>query len=343
MVQVRADVAAERAEAQGPSAEASGSLSLDRIEGISTVGVGCGRWPRSWRLLNVVTGQLVMGRCGATNLCRYCQALYVLQTTEMLLLDAAEDAPELWMVLTARSHLTRKDTYVVLAMVRRVVRRRWPTVRWFVQVEFQRRGALHLNLIVKGVPGGDRQDFHDVVAAEWCSRVDAEPVGQWSGLISDAGGLARYLAKTLGHGLKREQAPPVGWKGHRTSHSRDYFRAGTPTMRVRARESLARQWEVWRARESGAGAHDAELQAWEALRSAAAGAWLLTNDRGARIGPLAYDVKRLVLTPRTWTEPDLLLQARALLAGLEAGIASPPAASLFDVARTAVEPVTAAT
>jgi len=274
--------------------------------------------------MNVTTGELVMGRCKSTNLCPYCQRLYVAETVEMLLLDAAEDAPWFWMVLTAREHLTRRDTYAVLQDLRVKARRRWPDVAWFVQVEFQRRGALHLNLLVKGVPLADRLEFHQLTSEHWCGRVDAEPQGQWSGPVSDYGGLAKYLAKTLGHGLKAEQAPPIGWKGHRTSHSRSYFKAGTPTMRARARESLARQREVWKAEQAGATAHDAELQVWEALRRQAAAVWVLATDRGAQLSSVVYDAKRLALHPRTWSEPDLILQARALLAQLRAGPSHPP-------------------
>ena len=189
-------------------------------------------------MLNHATGELVRGRCRATNLCRYCQTLYVVETVEMLTLDAMEYAPTIWVVLTAREHLTRKDTYGHLRNLRKAARKRWPSIEWFVEVEFQQRGALHLNLIVKGVPVADRVQLELVLSDLWCSRVDAEPVGQWSGVIEDGVGVVRYISKMLAHGLKAEQAPPIGWKGHRTSQTRGYLVRPASVMRQEARRAI---------------------------------------------------------------------------------------------------------
>lgn len=227
--------------------------SLDLHEGICDPRPGgCQRWPEGLWLRNGLTGELVPGRCRATNLCRYCQRLYVVETVEMLTLDAMEWAPTLWVVLTAREHLTRADTYAHLRQLRRAARKRWPAVEWFVQVEFQRRGALHLNLLTKGVPVGDVEAFCGVLVERWCARVDAEPVGQWAGAIEDADGTVRYLSKMLAHGLKAEQAPPIGWRGHRTSQTRGYLVRPASVMRVEARESLRAKRVLWRARRQAA-------------------------------------------------------------------------------------------
>jgi hypothetical protein len=173
-------------------------------------------------LLNGQTGEIVQGRCRATNLCRYCQTLYVVETVEMLTLDAMEWPPVAWVVLTAREHLTRADCRRHLAQLLKAARRRWPALQWFVQVEFQRRGALHLNLLCKGLAIDQVDELRDELVRAWCRRVDAEPVGQWAGLVDDGEGLVRYLAKFLAHGLKVEQRPPLGWRGHRTSQTRGY-------------------------------------------------------------------------------------------------------------------------
>lgn len=164
--------------------------------------------------------------------------MFVIETVEMLTLDAMEFAPVLWTVLTAREHLTRADCRRHLEACRRSVRKRWPAVEWFVQVEFQRRGALHLNLLVKGVDAGDLADFHRAMAGRWCDRVDALPQGQWSDLVGDGVGVVRYISKMLAHGLKAEQAPPIGWRGHRTSQTRGYLVRPASVMREEARRSL---------------------------------------------------------------------------------------------------------
>lgn len=227
--------------------------SLDLHEGIDDPRSreGCKRWPEKLFLLNTTTGELVPGRCRATNLCRYCQKLYVVETVEMLTLDAMESAPTLWSVLTAREHLTRADTYSHLRQLRKAVRARWPASEWFVQVEFQRRGALHLNLLHKGVPIDQAGELKAVLDERWCSRVDALPKAQWAGVVEDGVGAVRYVSKMLAHGLKAEQAPPIGWRGHRTSQTRGYLVRPASVMREEARESLRRKRTLWKARQSG--------------------------------------------------------------------------------------------
>ncbi len=239
------------------AAAVDGPAPLDLHKGIcDPLGSKCQRWPEHLRLLNHETGELLPGRCRATNLCRYCQTLYVVETVEMLTLDAVEYAPTIWVVLTAREHLTRAQTYGHLRQLRKLARRRWPDCEWFVQVEFQRRGALHLNLLVKGVPVEDRVAFHEALVERWCSRVDAEPVGQWSGAIADGEGVVKYLSKMLAHGLKAEQRPPIGWKGHRTSQTRGYLVRPASAMREEARRAL----RVKRRIHAGADAETASLE-----------------------------------------------------------------------------------
>jgi hypothetical protein len=271
---------------QSNAGTALAGVPLDLHEGIcdARAKTGCLRWPEHFRLVNTATGELKLGRCRATNLCPYCQMLYVVETVEMLTLDALEYAPTLWVVLTAREHLTRADTYGHLRQLRRKLRRRWPAVEWFVQVEFQRRGALHLNLLVKGVPVAELAQLHDEAVALWCARVDAEPVGQWSGAIEDGGGVVFYLAKTLSHGLKREQAPPLGWRGHRTSQTRGYFVRPASVMREEARAALREKRAIRRAIElvesSGERVLDAaliEMVAADVLAGQAGATWELVR------------------------------------------------------------------
>jgi hypothetical protein len=259
---------------------------LDLHEGIvePPASEGCKRWPEHLRLLNLATGQLVPGRCRATNLCRYCQTLYVVETVEMLTLDAMEHAPALWAVLTAREHLTRAQCRGHLEALRRAARATWPGIEWFVQVEFQRRGALHLNLLVKGVPVDELAQLHEVLVERWCDRVDAEPVGQWSGAVADAEGVVRYLSKMLAHGLKAEQAPPIGWRGHRTSQTRGYLVRPASVMRVEARAALRLKRKLWRG-------VSLEVAEHELLQEQAV-TWELVNDPS--VPSLGVDQRRLL-------------------------------------------------
>lgn len=245
----------------------------------------------------------------------------------MLLLDAAEHAPSIWVVLTAREHLTRAECRRHLDQLLKSARRRWPEIQWFVQVEFQRRGALHLNLLIKGVDVGDRQALHELLSERWCARVDAEPVGQWSGEVSEAGGLAKYLAKTLSHGLKREQAPPIGWRGHRTSQTRGYLVRPASVMREEAREARWLQMQLRRAVDEGLTGDEAEDWIDAQLAREGLPEWRVYVE--PRRGSAPLPARQMAPVPwfvleAAWRWQD----ERELIAeGLQAGPLTPPAAA----------------
>jgi hypothetical protein len=211
---------------------------LDLHEGIDPLRdarTGCPRWPEHFKLLNEATGELLPGRCKATNRCDYCARLYAVETSEMLLLDATEDAPTLYVVLTARELIEKRTTRRHLAHLRQALRIRWPNVRWAVLAEFQKRGALHLNLLTKGVPAEECEEYRREISRLWCNRVDATDDCQWAEAMSDTVGVVQYV--TL-HFMKPGQAPPAGWRGHRYSCSRDYLVRPAKVMREEARRSL---------------------------------------------------------------------------------------------------------
>jgi hypothetical protein len=194
----------------------------------------------------------------------------------MLLLDAMEDAPTLYVVLTARELIEKPACRTHLIQLRRGLRERWPDVRWAVLTEFQKRGALHLNQLVKGVPLEDREEFHERIVQLWCSRVDALPTAQWSDAMSDAVGVVQYV--TL-HFMKPAQAPPIGWRGHRFSCTRDYLVRPASVMREEARQSL----RLKRLLHRGLDLVDAELE----LAAANAVTWELKT-----VGKLSRDPDR---------------------------------------------------
>ena len=287
--------------------DAAAPAALDLHEGIRDP-LGCKRWPEHLRLLNATTGELLPGRCKATNLCDYCARLFAVETSEMLLLDAMEDAPSLYVVLTARELLTRADCEAHLRQLRRSLRKRWPAIRWAVLVEFQRRGALHLNLLVKGVPADEADELHERASALWCSRVDAKPQAQFVGNVHDGAGLVRYISL---HFLKPAQAPPKGWSGHRTSQSRDYLVRPASAMREEARRSLRAKRIVHRLTEhrdrelhaAMKAAHDANDV--DALRAAYSE---LTSEAPLVIDPDRLDVELAIADATTWK----LVQVRPL-------------------------------
>jgi hypothetical protein len=257
---------------------------------------GCLRWPEHERLLSN-QGELVRGRCRATNLCPYCARLFAVETSEMLMLDAMEYAPTVYAVLTARELLERPECRRHLTQLRRSLRKRWPAIEWAVLIEFQRRGALHLNLLIKGVPVDDVAELHRRMADLWCSRVDAVPAAQFVGPVGAAEGLVRYVTQ---HFMKPAQAPPIGWRGHRYSATRGYLVRPASVMREEARTALRGKRALAAAIRAGHEGHEAELVAHQALEVAAATTWRL------------YTLPAAALAPSTQPSPAERTPSRAL-------------------------------
>lgn len=93
--------------------------------------------------------------------------------------------------------------------------------------------------------------------------------------LSDAQGVVRYLQKELAHGLKAEQAPPIGWRGHRTSQTRGYLVRPASAMREEARASLRAKRALRRAVKDGYEGEAAEQVAQAALLAQSAATWRL--------------------------------------------------------------------
>lgn len=273
---VTAQNAASLAQTTGLAAPA-----LDLHEGISTPRpTGCPRWPERYWLLSS-HGELVRGRCRATNLCEYCARLNAVETSEMLALDAVEGgaAPQVWMVLTTRTATLDVSTfYRSREKLQRALRRRWPALEVAWIVEFTtgygpRSGGLrrpHWNALLKGVTADDVAEIEAVVGQVWCARVDARPEAQFVGQVAEVGGLMRYLVL---HFLKESQAPPPGWSGHRYTATRGYLWTDTPTARAAARRSLRGKREVHRAITRGLSPAEAEVAAAGAMALADATTW----------------------------------------------------------------------
>jgi hypothetical protein len=229
-------------------------------------------------------GELVRGRCRATNLCSYCARLAAVENSELLALDAlAGHAPEVWAVLTtSRAELSPKPFYEARRKVVAALRRRWPLVECAALVEFttgygpRASGARrpHWNLLLKGIPAADVDKARAIIVRVWCARAEvaAVPRAQHVGLVRDAGGLLRYIAL---HFQKESQSPPAGWRGHRLLKTRGYLATSTPEAREQARTSLRHKRELWRAIDRGLQGEAAEAAAAEALAIAAATSWEL--------------------------------------------------------------------
>jgi len=224
-----------------------GSWSVEGI--VPPAGPGCARWPEELRLLNLASGELVRGRCRATNLCGYCARVAAVETCEVLWLDACEQgSPGLWLLLTTAEPVWDGERWKrSMEHVTRAVRRRWSGFEYASLVEFTtgygpRSGGLrrpHLNVFVRGVPVEDADELHEVVADVWCPRMDAASEQQRVYRVrEDRGGmrgLTRYLSL---HFQKESQAPPIGWRGQRFRATRGYFLRSRAELRCEARRAL---------------------------------------------------------------------------------------------------------
>src|SRR5262252_743088 len=205
----------------------------------------CKRWPEGHFLVSMATGVAVLGCCRATNLCDCARHRFIRETTRVLVNDAAVSPPTIFAVLTAREFL-RKDESMrqTMAAVVKAVRRRWPAYEHFCRWEDQARGALHANLLVKGVPAEAYEELRQVLVDAWCRRVDADPKAQYAEACDDGEAVTSYVARKVSHAGKRNQEPHLERHKHRTSHTRGYF--DRPMAELRAEAARQLQYEALR-------------------------------------------------------------------------------------------------
>lgn len=271
----------------------------------------CARWPEKLRLESTL-GQLVKGRCKATNLCAYCARLAAVENSELLALDAAEGiAPQVWMVLgTGTDELDPAHFYAARKYLMTKIRERFGRqVEWAALVEFTTgysvqsggRRFPHWNILLKGIAPEQLDALRELVVGTdrepgiWCRRKDfkAAPDAQHVGSITAAGGLMKYLAL---HFQKEEQSPPEDWRGHRFLKSDGYLWLPTPAAREAAKQSLRLNRELWRAMQSGLHGQVAEEAAHLALYEANELAWQLVRLEKV---PTAFDADGM---PTAWDE-----------------------------------------
>jgi hypothetical protein len=234
--------------------------------------------------LESTLGQLVPGRCKAVNQCDYCARLAAIETAEVLALDAmTNSAPGLWSVLTTRTATMDVARFQhARRAVRRAIVKRWPEAEMATLVEFttgegrNSAGARrpHWNDAHKGIPTTDREELRDLAGGVWCKHVDAEMDAQHFDVVTETGGLMRYLAL---HFQKESQQPPKGWRGHRFRTTRGYLAQPMEAARLEARQALRFKRELWRAQKAGLSAGEADEAAHLALYEANELAWSLVR------------------------------------------------------------------
>lgn len=160
--------------------EAAGVVPLDLLKGIDdppfpeAVFRDCRTEPHEWFAASVATGELVALRCKSTNKCSYCREVGARETVEMISLAAEELPPTVFVVLTTSEFVTRAELRRDLCQLRRAARRRWPATEYFCALEWQRRGAIHVNLLVRGPAPDEAWELMDVLWNVWKGRHRAD-------------------------------------------------------------------------------------------------------------------------------------------------------------------------
>ncbi len=198
-----------------------------------------------WWLLNMTTGLLVCPRCKSPNKCSHCRRLAARETVEMLSLAAEEAPPSLYLVLTTSEFVTRAQLRRDLCQIRRSIRLIWPRFEYFCALEWQKRGAIHVNLLVRGVAASLRDALLSRVLRVWKRRHRAVAAAQSVQEVRGAGRVAAYVHKLGEYLAKDDQAAPPGWRGHRSSQTRGFLPRPAAEMRPEAIRSL--QWKALRA------------------------------------------------------------------------------------------------
>lgn len=253
---------------------------LDSLTGIDDVRTSdslrdCRSEAHEWLLLNLRTGEVAYPRCKATNRCSYCRELGARETAEMVLLAADEAPPEVYVVLTCREHVTRQQLRRDLCQLRRVARRYWSGFEYFCALEWQRRGAIHVNLLVRGVARGAADLLLRVLFRVWRRRHTAVLPAQHASPIASERHCARYVLKLARYIAKPDQSAPAGWGGHRSSQTRGFLPRSAAEMRSEARESLAYKAAAARYRSAGLSVVEAAWKAAEDLEMARSDEWVL--------------------------------------------------------------------
>lgn len=269
---------------RGSSDEALAGPGLGSHEGLSHPDprTGCKRWPEALWLLSS-QGEVVRGRCKATNLCGYCAIQAAHENARMLSIDAMEgDEPKLVAIVGTRTAtFDPKPFYDGRRLVMRALRRRWPEAEYASQAEFTTGyGPLsggkrrpHWNLLLKGIPIDQVDEARELVRRVWCEHVDADPAYQYVEVLQSTAAFMRYVAM---HFQKESQAPPSGWHGQRFNCSRGYFTGRTRAQaRQAAREDLQREREAFKATARGLVGDDLDAAIDEAMQLRAETTWEL--------------------------------------------------------------------
>jgi hypothetical protein len=236
---------------------------------------GCSRWPKALAMRSS-SGAMVPGRCGASNKCDYCAGMAAVVHSEMLALDALDEAPEVWMVLTTPRNLRRQEAFyrsrekLVAALKRRFPELRYLCILEYTTGEHDERGRRfpHWNVFLKGVTADDVPTIRAVVRKVWCKRERASIRAQYVEGVRDRTALTKYTAL---HFLKESQRPPDGFSGHRVCGSKGYYARPAWKLRADAEASLRMKREIWKAERDGFSGTEALVMAEAAI--AAAPSW----------------------------------------------------------------------
>lgn len=288
------------------------------IEGIAPVNTGravrhdCRERRTAWRWAELRTGAYTVLRCKSPNRCEYCRQMAAREWVEMMQLAADEVPPVAYIVLTTSEFLTPADLNQTFHEMRRAARADFWPLEWSVALEWQSRGAIHVNMMVHGMMERDAGRVFDLLWSVWRSRHRAVRAAQSWELIDSHAGVARYVRKLARYVAKGDQTAPPDWRGHTTRQSRGYLPRPASVMREEARASLAWKSLVRMHVSLGCGPLEAGFRAADGLGAYRDGDWVLTSI-GGPLAPLwgkpaGYEVMRSKPDRCTYERPSVAIE-----------------------------------
>jgi len=257
--------------------------------------------------------------CGR-NSCQRCGGRKADELIYMLGAQSLTHAPDGVMTLTTQdpSAAYVPDLFTkAVEQVIRAIRRRFPELEYLGFIEFTtgvgpKSGGMrriHAHIFFRGASAIALVE--DVARSVWCERMPGtRPERQTVEPIRTPEAMFRYLAA---HHLKPSQAPPADWWGKRVRPSRGWWVRPVAELRLEAREAVAFERRVWRARnELGVSADPALIAAYvQDLEASAKGEWVLwrthTTERGTvvPVGPFTPPAPRSITRRKGGTDVSL--------------------------------------
>ncbi len=186
-------------------------------------------------------GRTAPVRCGRSNSCEYCAWLSSVENSIVVGLDAKAEQPTVGLTLTthrpdfdmARFRLATADLFRWLRKMEGRQIEYLGLMEWTTGKKTSGKRP-HMHALLKGLDPGRAEELEPLVSARWKSLTEGAWVVDCRPLRTPGGAIA-YM---VGHHHKRDQAPPIGFRGKRIRPSKGYFTRPVAEIREEAKMTM---------------------------------------------------------------------------------------------------------